>query len=97
MVSPIRIGGGTNFKILEAMASGIPVVAHPARLPGLGVIKDKHLSVASSSREIIDAIKKVHEDYSYRRKIVTEARGFVEKNFSWTAIGDKLNKVWKTA
>lgn len=97
MVSPVRIGGGTNFKILEAMASGMPVVAHPARLSGLRLIKDKHLSVASSSREIIEQVKKIHDDYSYRKRLATAAREHIKQFFSWNAIGEKLNNVWKTA
>lgn len=46
LLAPIRIGGGTKFKILEAMASGMPVVTTTTGIQGLTVKQEKDLMVA---------------------------------------------------
>ena len=35
LISPVKIGGGTNFKVLEAMASGVPVIALAGRMEAM--------------------------------------------------------------
>ncbi len=96
MVAPIRIGGGTNFKILEAMASGVPVISLPERLVGLKVENNKNIFVAKDAAQFIEVIKIVSSDYDLRKKVSENARKLVEEEYSWEAIGDELSKVWNS-
>jgi polysaccharide biosynthesis protein PslH len=93
-VSPIRIGGGTNFKILESMAVGLPVIAFPHRLQDLGVVNKKHLLIAHNEKTFIDCLNEVFDNKALARDITKNARELIEEKFSWKSIGQKMNKIW---
>ena len=95
LVFPIRIGGGTNFKVLEAMSLGVPIVAQPERLAGLKAIEGEHFLGAASAEEYVSQIKKIYEDVNLRRTLSKNARALIEKNYAWEEIGEKLFTVWK--
>jgi glycosyltransferase involved in cell wall biosynthesis len=93
-ISPVRLGGGTNFKILESMAAGVPVVALPDRLEGLDVSNGENIMVAKDEAQFSDAINKLLSDYQLRKKIALNARKLVEREYSWKVIGNNLNTIW---
>lgn len=95
LVFPVRIGGGTNFKVLEAMALGIPIVAHPERLKGLGAISGIHFLEADDGSLYLSQIKRIYEDDPLREKIAKAARVLIEGNFTWERISLKLLKAWR--
>ncbi|MDO8621219.1 MAG: glycosyltransferase family 4 protein [Candidatus Levybacteria bacterium] len=96
LLAPIRVGGGTSFKILEAMASGVPVVT-----------TDLGNSVnAQAGREIIiaenssDFAKKTIEILTNNKAyidIANNARKFIEENYTWEKIIKKLEAVYEEA
>ncbi|WP_392544867.1 glycosyltransferase family 4 protein [Oryzobacter telluris] len=62
VVLPMRSGGGTNLKVVEAMAYGVPVVCTPKAVSGFGV-RDGEASVQTSSRLLADAaVQVLHDD-----------------------------------
>lgn len=93
-VSPVRFGGGTNFKLLEAMACGTPVIADRARITSIGAQEGTHLLTAGNANEFSKCIKQFTYDHELRYNITRNAREFVEKKYSWILIGQKLNKIW---
>ena len=93
-VFPLTIGGGTNFKILEAMASGVPIVANPGRLEGLKAEDGKHFLSAIDSSDYKKQILKLKEDKNLRDNLVANARKLVEENYSWDKIGRALLEIW---
>lgn len=95
MVSPVRIGGGTNFKILEAMAYGIPIIADPARIDSFGVNDGREVFLAKTALEYKQKIDLLLKDFSLREKLSKNARKLIEKDYSWRLIGDNLNAIWK--
>lgn len=96
MIAPIRIGGGTNFKILEAMASKVPVVALSDRVGSFGFRDGKELMIADSALEFTDKIIRLFEDKKLRESLAANAYMAVEKKYSWTVIGTKLYNTWKS-
>lgn len=96
MVSPVRIGGGTNFKILEAMAYGIPIIAHPARVRSFGVKDGHEMLLAETPLAYEQKIDLLLKDFSLRKRLSKNARKLVEKDYSWEKIGDKLNFIWRS-
>ena len=94
VVAPIRLGGGTNFKILEAMASGTPVISLPDRLEGLDVRDGEHLVVVIEGSEFKPKLDELLNDLELRRKLAKNARELVEHEYSWKVIGNNLNTVW---
>lgn len=94
-VFPTQLGGGTNFKLLEAMACGVPVVGLPDRLTALGVTAGKHFFQAKDPEEFIDTIQQIAKGAVDVNIVTKHARTFVEKNYAWSIIGEKMNKVWK--
>ncbi|HVZ67357.1 MAG TPA: glycosyltransferase family 4 protein [Patescibacteria group bacterium] len=95
MIAPIRLGGGTNFKIIEAMAVGLPVICLPHRIKGIGAENEKHLVVAETAWDFVGKTKVLLEDLKKRQRIAKAAREFAEKEYSWDVIGKRLNKYWK--
>ncbi|RJQ26265.1 glycosyltransferase, partial [Candidatus Parcubacteria bacterium] len=94
-VAPIRIGGGTNFKILEAMASGTPVITFSKRVKELGLENDYDIVTVENEIEFREKLEKLLEDEEFAQKIAKNARKTIEKNYSWETIGNKLYKIWK--
>lgn len=95
MISPVRIGGGTNFKILEAMACGIPIIVHPGRVGSFGVRDGREMLLAETPVEFEQKIELLLEDFDLRNRLSKNARKLVEKDYSWKKIGEKLNFIWK--
>lgn len=80
---PIRIKAGSQFKILEAMAMGTPVVATPISCSGLDVEPGKHLLVAETPGGFAAAVEALLDDLELRETLVRAARGFVEAHHNW--------------
>jgi len=95
MVSPIRIGGGTNFKILESMAARTAVIADPSRIPYVGARIGSEIFQASSADEFVDKIIMLRGSRVVRAEVEENAFEFVKNNYSWKNIGEKLNNVWE--
>ncbi|OGH47307.1 MAG: hypothetical protein A3A51_00860 [Candidatus Levybacteria bacterium RIFCSPLOWO2_01_FULL_39_10] len=96
LLSPIRVGGGSNFKILEAMASGVPVVTSRLGNEGLGAQENSEIIICDLPEECVQAVLKLLNDDYYFEKIARRGREFVEKNFDWKIISKKLEEVYKS-
>ncbi|HEX7042109.1 MAG TPA: glycosyltransferase family 4 protein [Patescibacteria group bacterium] len=97
LLAPIQVGGGTSYKIIESMASGVPVVTTLLGVEGLGAKKDVDALVADSAEQHAKNIVKLLEDKVLYEKLRKNARAFIEKNFSWVKIAQILEKVYKEA
>ncbi len=95
LIFPIRIGGGTNFKVLEAMSLGLPIVAQPERLAGLRAIAGEHFLPAKNGQDYIDQINLLYSDGKLREKLAVNARTLIDKYYSWEKIGESLLDVWE--
>ena len=51
VLAPVRAGGGTKLKVLEAMAHGCPVIATPHAVDGLPGIAGQHFLIANNARQ----------------------------------------------
>lgn len=97
LLAPIRVGGGTKFKILEAMASGIPVITTTIGAAGLAVENGKELMVANTPDATVDALIKVLSSTDHTLRMVKRARACIEKQYSWKTIAIELDRVWEDA
>lgn len=96
LISPIKIGGGTNFKVLEAMALGLPIIAYRGRLEALGLKDRRDVLMVDNEEDFIKSINMLVGDLPLRQDLAMNAREFVEKNYSWEVIGRKLAQAWNS-
>ncbi|MBI2195577.1 MAG: glycosyltransferase family 4 protein [Candidatus Levybacteria bacterium] len=94
LLAPIRIGGGTSFKILEAMASGVPVVTTELGNVGINAAAGESILIAKTDIEFAKAVVSLMEDKPLYEKISKNARILIEKNYDWDIIVEKLEKVY---
>ena len=73
VVVPLRFGGGTRIKLLEAFAHGVPVVATRAAAAGLDVTDGHHLLLADDVRDVAAAVARLATDASLAERLVAEA------------------------
>jgi glycosyltransferase involved in cell wall biosynthesis len=86
-VVPLRQGGGTRLKILEAMALGTPVVATSKGAEGLDVVDGEHLLVADDPAAFSEATLRLLRDAALRARLAHNARALVEAKYDWAHIG----------
>jgi glycosyltransferase involved in cell wall biosynthesis len=95
-VSPVKIGGGTNFKILEAMATGAPVVTFSARVKDIGAVNGRDVLTGDSPEAFREQVERLMADPKFRGEMAKNARKIIEEKFSWDKIGKNLNTVWRS-
>lgn len=95
LLAPIRIGGGTKFKILEAMAAGTPVITTLVGAKGLAVTHGVELMIAEDSESTMRAIGTLLSDPKETANLRIRARKKIEQDYSWTNIATRLSAVWQ--
>jgi polysaccharide biosynthesis protein PslH len=95
LLAPIRVGGGTSFKVLEAMASGVPVITTDLG-NAIGAKEDSEIVVAEDPQDFVAKIKKLLEDEEYYKEISGNARKLIEKKFNWRKIAQDLDSVYES-
>ncbi len=93
-VAPLVYGAGSQFKVLESMACGTPVVANPLAVSAFQVVPGQDVLVAEEPAEFADQMLRVLIDPSLRRNIGAAGRYYVERNHDWNLIGAQLEEVY---
>lgn len=92
---PMRDGGGTRLKILDALSMGKPIVSTTIGYEGINITPEKNALLADTPAEFITQISRLIEDPDSGKKIGKEGRKFVIDEFSWDVIGKKLSAIYK--
>jgi glycosyltransferase involved in cell wall biosynthesis len=93
-VVPLRAGGGTRLKILEAMALGRPVVSTTIGCEGLNVIDGEHLLIADTPEQFAEKTVLLLSDRQLYQHISANGRQLVETCYSWDKIAERLMEVY---
>jgi glycosyltransferase involved in cell wall biosynthesis len=97
LLAPIRVGGGTSYKILESMSCGTPVVTMQLSADAIEASDGEEILVGQTASELADKTIKVLQDSVLYEKISTNGRNFVEQNYTWKEIAKRLDEVYTSA
>ena len=92
---PMRDGGGTRLKILDALAMGKAIVCTTMACEGIAVTPEENVLLADSPAEFVKQIRRLREDPSLRHRMGSAARNFVIEHYSWGKIGNDLASVYR--
>jgi glycosyltransferase involved in cell wall biosynthesis len=90
-LNPMASGSGTNLKLVEYFASGVPVVSTPLGARGLDVSPDEHLKIVtidSLESTIVSLLAAPHE----ADRMASRARALVEERYDWARLGARLRE-----
>jgi glycosyltransferase involved in cell wall biosynthesis len=90
-VVPLRIGGGTRLKILEAMALGTPVVATRKGVEGLDVTPERDFLLADTPADFAAQTLRLLAGPDLRLALSYQARQTVQAKYDWADIGRVFN------
>jgi glycosyltransferase involved in cell wall biosynthesis len=94
MVVPLRIGGGSRLKILEALASGVPVVSTRIGAEGLCLEPGRHLTVVNEIDGLAPAILAGIRHPEKLTRQAESGRREVLRHHDWDALAEKQERVW---
>ena len=89
-VCPIRNGSGVRVKLLEAFASGIPVVSTRLGAEGLAREDGECCALADDAPRFAEKVVRLLEDAEFAGEMAQRARREVEKNWDMAVITRKL-------
>ncbi len=94
LLAPLRVAGGTSYKILEAMSSGTAVVTTNLGIVGLEAKNNTHVLSGETPFQLADSVCNLLLDHSLYKRITLNARKFVEEKYDWKKITKKLEEVY---
>jgi glycosyltransferase involved in cell wall biosynthesis len=86
-VVPLRVGGGTRLKVLDAWAMGKAVVSTAVGCEGLEAIDGANALIRDTPEEFADAVVAVLRDEDLQRQLGRQARETVQRQYDWDIIG----------
>ena len=90
LVMPLRSGGGTRLKVLEAFAAGVPVVSTRLGVQGLGLEDGEHVLLAETPDELAAAAIRVLSDDALAGRLSAAGRRLVEQRYDWNVVARPL-------
>jgi glycosyltransferase involved in cell wall biosynthesis len=95
LVVPLRIGGGSRLKILEALASGTPVVSTRIGAEGLRLEAGQDLTVVEDIGDLKDELIKAIRHPDVLQAQSERGREKVLEHYDWDRLAEQLERVWR--
>jgi len=96
-VVPLRVGGGTRLKVLDAMAQGKAIVTTSLGAEGIDVRDGEHIVVADEAELFAARIVELLRDPARRLALGDAARKRAEERYAWSQLGCRLADVYRRA
>lgn len=94
LVVPLRVGGGSRLKILEALACGTPVVSTRVGAEGLHLEPGRHLVRVEEIEHLSDALVEAIRQPDSMRLLAEAGRREVLRRYDWESLADRLERLW---
>ncbi len=96
-IVPLRTGGGTRVKIVEALASGTPVVATTKAVEGLAVTNDTDVLLGDTPVELAAQIHRLLNDPALAARLSANGRALVATRYTWERSGARMARLIEDA
>ena len=93
-VAPLRMGGGTRLKLLEAMSMSKAIVSTSLGCEGFDVTDGQEMRIADGAQAFARAVLELMENSAQRESLARRAHSFVEAHYDWEAIVPGLEKLY---
>jgi len=93
-VLPVRGGGGTRFKALEAMASHLPIASTPIGMEGIAAQDGVHYVAGASAGALATGVVRLLEDQGLRERLADAAGLLVRRRYDWRVVAPRLLDVY---
>jgi glycosyltransferase involved in cell wall biosynthesis len=94
-VAPLRIGGGSRLKLLEAGAHGVPIVSTSLGAEGIDLVPGRDVVVADEPPAFAGAVVGLLRDPARRRALSDAGRALVEARYDWSRIAPSLESLYR--
>ncbi|MCH7951352.1 glycosyltransferase [Patescibacteria group bacterium] len=95
LLAPIRSGRGTKYKILEAMASGTPVVATSLGIEGIKAVNGTHVLIADDAEGLAEKTIEILSNQEKAKGIAEAAKKLILKHYNWKKISRELDRIYR--
>lgn len=95
LLAPIRNGRGTKYKVLEAMATKLPVVSTPLGVDGIDAQDNKEVFIAEGCQDLAEKTINVLKDEELGDNIAINAYQLIKNKYNWKLIALNLDKVYR--
>jgi glycosyltransferase involved in cell wall biosynthesis len=96
-VVPLRVGGGTRLKILDALSMAKGLVTTSIGSEGLEVQSGRDLLIADDPRDFARSVVGLLKDPGRARQLGDNGRQLVQRCYDWSSIGAIMNDVYEAA
>ncbi|OGJ16610.1 MAG: hypothetical protein A2632_00925 [Candidatus Pacebacteria bacterium RIFCSPHIGHO2_01_FULL_46_16] len=95
LLAPVFSGKGTRYKVLEAMASGTPLVATPTAVEGLHLQESTHVLIGRTGQELATKTLQLLHSASLRNRLAQASKKFVQIHYDWQSISSQLDIIYR--
>ncbi len=92
-VAPMTVGSGVSNKLLEAFATGTPIVSSSLACGDLPVVDGEHLLIADSREKFAASVIQLLQDAGLRHRMAASALGLVQSHYDWKIIAGAMDAV----
>lgn len=92
--APLRQGGGSKLKVLEAMAAGLPVVTTAQGASGLAVVNGEHYLGSEDATQLAQIIAEAIDQPVRLAQIGEAGRAYVQARHDWSASAAQLERIY---
>lgn len=96
LVAPLRFGAGTQNKVLEALAMGVPVVCSQVGFNGLGISDGQGAFMRTDAVSFAAQVSELLSSEKRREETGLVGKAHVRAQFGWDGVADKLEDYLQT-
>lgn len=97
LLAPLRAGGGSRLKLVEALACQCPVITSPLAAEGLSLLDRVHADLLADPAALAERAIERLRDPAGAAALARAGASLVRQRYGWPAIAGRLEAAWQAA